>query len=239
MPRTPSVTAHSAAPGAALRLFGAVTALVLATGCSGGGGSDGPEPSGTNASASVSGDLGSSPPVEGGPGQPSAPRSSAGGNGGGFNAAGQVSPNVSGVWPSAVVEVTNVSKEGPLTVSVSQVTDCTGGRVSATASPVSPSDPTKSVAVGATESFVFAFSGDPAGPGDRKGCAKISVNGSGITADGTVQSSGQSVGGSSNSPADGDTGTSGAPSGRGTSTSTSTGTGSENVGSAATATSTP
>ena len=227
MPRTPSVTAHLSAPAAVMCLLGTAT-LLLAVGCSGGaGGTDKPASPGASAGGSASGDLGSSPPVEGGPGQPSAQRSSAGGNGGGFNAAGQVSGNISGSWPSVVVKVTNTSGSGTLAVTVGQVTDCTGGKVTATATPAST---TESVPPGPERSFVFTFDSASAGSGARKICAKVSVGGSTVAVTDTIQGSDSSNGSGSTPPA---SRSSGGPS------SSHSATGSANGGSTATATSTP
>ncbi len=201
MSRTsPTVTAPAG------RLLGAATALLLAVGCagcSGGGGSGDPAspgPGAGTASGSAPADLGSSPPVEGGPGQPSAQRSSPGGNGGGFNAAGQVSPNVTGSWPSVTVKVTNTSGSGTLAVTVSQVTDCTGGKVTATAAPASTSEP---VPPGEPKLFSFSFKlgSEPAGSGDRQICAKVSVGGSSISATGPIKGTASSSGGGSTPPA--------------------------------------
>ncbi|RKE23574.1 hypothetical protein [Streptomyces sp. TLI_171] len=182
MPRTVRPTSRTAAGRIARWLAAAPLVAVLAA-CGGGGGGSG---SGTASSAAQSeGDLGGSPPAEGS-GQPDDTRTGAGGNQGGFNAAGQVSANASGTWALARIGLSSPRK-GTFSATVSQVTDCTGGKQSAPATP--DSQPITVVDGNSPTTADFTLTGPtpPAGS-ERTICVTVTVDGasSRVTAGGAV-----------------------------------------------------
>ncbi|MFF4338332.1 hypothetical protein ACFY00_00160 [Kitasatospora sp. NPDC001540] len=141
--------------------------------CGGGGGGSG---SGATSSAAQSGgDLGASPPTEGSGERPDDNRTEAGGNQGGFNAAGQVSANASGTWSLARIDLSSPRQEA-FTATISQVTDCTGGKESAPASPASQEVHLAGGATPETAQFTLAGPMPPAGS-KRTICVTVTVNG--------------------------------------------------------------
>ncbi|WP_285738031.1 hypothetical protein [Kitasatospora phosalacinea] len=151
----------------------ATALLVPVLAACGGGGDSG---SGATSSAAQSGgDLGASPPTEGSGEQPDDSRTEAGGNQGGFNAAGQVSANASGTWSLARIDLSSPRKE-TFTATISQVTDCTGGKESAPASPASREVSVVGGTTPETAEFTLAGPRPPAGS-SRTICVTVTVNG--------------------------------------------------------------
>ncbi|WP_033220627.1 hypothetical protein [Kitasatospora phosalacinea] len=214
MSRTPCPTPRTIT-GRTARWSAAALFVPLLVACGGGGGDPG---SGAASSATRSGgDLGDSPPAEGSGTQPDDDRTGAGGNPGGFNAAGQVSANASGTWSLARIDLSS-PREETFTATISQVTDCTGGKESAPASPTSQEIRVIDGNTPETAQFTLAGPRPPAGS-KRTICVTVTVDGASnrVTAGGTVDvpesaPADGGTGGPSSGPAGGGTPGSGAPS---------------------------
>ncbi|MFB7944715.1 hypothetical protein ACFC6L_07305 [Kitasatospora phosalacinea] len=151
-------------------------------------GGDGGSGSGAASSAAQSdGELGDSPPAEGSGEQPDDNRTGAGGNQGGFNAAGQVSANASGTWSLARIDLSS-PRQDTFTATVSRVTDCTDrSRESAPATPAAQEVTVVDGTTPRTAEFTLAGPRPPAGTA-RTICITVTVDGASrrVTADGAV-----------------------------------------------------
>ncbi|MFE1322807.1 hypothetical protein [Kitasatospora phosalacinea] len=209
MPRTPRPTSRTIVGRTAPRLAAALLVPLLVpllAACGGDGGSG----SGAASSAARSdGELGDSPPAEGSGEQPDDNRTGAGGNQGGFNAAGQVSANASGTWSLARIDLSSPRKD-TFTATVSRVTDCTDrSKESAPATPASQQITVVDGTAPRTAEFTLVGPKPPAGTA-RTICLTVTVDGASrrVTADGAVDvpgntSSGGSTGGSTGGPGSG------------------------------------